>query len=199
MEYPWMDNFIIYADSPADPETGTNEPVDILENTDEPKEPQDTGNPEDKPDPDLANEIAGDSSDVQSQIDALKGQVEELSKNIDLQSQIDILKRKIENINVLDDADNNDNINQSANSKINYIKRAIRRLKSYNLTSEQQQQIISELEQSPQLANCEIALKLSPSIDASEQDIVDFIRSTDYRFRHRHRRESTVLDWNILD
>jgi hypothetical protein len=44
----------------------------------------------------------------------------------------------------------------------------------------------------------QIAASLASKLNASEQDIFDFIRNTDYRFRHRHFRESSVIDWNAL-
>jgi hypothetical protein len=64
---------------------------------------------------------------VQKELDTLKKQIEDLSKEKDLQAEIDMLKKKIENFNIVDNADLNSSINQSA-SKLSFIKRALRRL-----------------------------------------------------------------------
>lgn len=193
MIYPWADNFIIQAevkDTPPDETTGTNEPVesDITEL-----------DQQDQPDTALAEDLSGiseDDSDIQAQIDSLKSQIEELQKNFKLQDEVEILKKRIDNIFVNDDTDMNDSINQTAFIKIRHIKRSMRRLA--NLSSEQQQLIIAELEQTPELSCQEIAAKMTSQIKAKEQDIIDFIRNTDYRFRHRHRRDSSVIDWDYL-
>jgi phosphopantetheine adenylyltransferase len=187
MEYPWNDAFLIEAAE----DTGTNEPVDTTS--------------EEEPDPELAQDLTetGDTSELQAEIDNLKKQIEELQKNFDLENEVKLLKKRLDNISMPSDTDLNDSINQSASREVKYIKRAVRRFLSKNkisgLTSAQQDAIISRLEQHPQSSCQEISSQLSKEIGASEQDIFDFIRNSDYRFRHRHWRESSVIDWNVLE
>jgi len=212
MEYPWVDNIVIAApadatpvedtapadttlveDTPPDEETGTNEPVSI----------------EDQPDPELANDLTGEDqvseqpvietdTGIQTQIDDLKKQIEELNKDKNLQLKVDLLEKRLNNISVQDQTDLIGTIFQSASSEIKYIKRAIRRIKQSSLSGEQQQLISNELEQTPELSCQEIAAKLAQKLNASEQDIIDFIRNTDYRFRHRHRRDASVINWDEI-
>lgn len=227
MEYPWLDKFVMHAapedmpleppveDTPPDEATGTNEPVDV---------PADSANPDEQPNPDLAQDItesdplsdigtdAVDTSaqpvdtsaidGMQTQIDDLKKQLEDLQSDYDMEGQIEILKKRLDNLQTLDDVDLNDSLNQSASSEISYIKRAIRRyqLKKTSLTGEQQTEINLKLEQHPQMSCQEIAAEIASSTGANEQDIIDFIRNSEFRFRHRHGpHESSVIDWNILD
>jgi phosphomevalonate kinase len=188
MEYPWNNEIIIQA-AESDPETGTNEPVGS------PKGESTTDSPEDQPDPSLAEQIvSGDTGiDTQAQIDELKKQLEDMLKKFDLENEVQDLKKRLENIHVPDDTNMNDSLNQSASTQIKFVKRAIRRIMSKNvvagLTGKQQQLITTELDQHPQLSCQQISAELSEKIGASEQDIFDFIRNSDYRFRHRHWRE----------
>jgi hypothetical protein len=216
MKYPWVDKFVMHAapeDLPQE-DTGTNEPVD-------------TTNTEDMPDSSLAEDLTGETIDqtntdsqmdttqpeesidmtgndqLQQQIDDLKKQIDDLQGMFDLEEEVSILKKRIDNINIPDDPDMNDSIFQSASSEVKYIKRAMRRFvsktkKQSGLTGDQEQLIINELEQTPELSCQEVAFKLAPQINVTEQDIVDFIRNTDYRFRHRHRRDASVIDWAQL-
>lgn len=227
MEYPWLDKFVMHAapeDMPLEPPvedtlpdetTGTNEPVDV---------PADSANPDEQPNPDLAQDITesdplsdigmqpADTSaesvdtsainEIQTQIDDLKKQLEDLQSDYDMEGEIEILKKRLDNLRTLDDSDLNDNLNQSASTQINYIKRAIRRyqLKKIALTGEQQTQINLKLEQNPEMSCQEIAAEIASNIGANEQDVIDFIRNSEFRFRHRHGpRESSIIDWNILD
>lgn len=197
MEYPWNDNFIVEAAE----DTGTNEPVDTTNEDTGTNEPVDTSSEE--PDPSLAKDLAGieDTSNLQTEIDDLKKQIEDLQKKFDLETEVALLKKRLDNIHVKDDTDMNDSINQSACREVKYVKRAVRRLgknKVSGLTSSQQNSIITMLEQHPQMSCQEIASQLSDELHASEQDIFDFIRNSDYRFRHRHFRESFVIDWKTL-
>jgi len=205
MKYPWSDNFLIdlYSKQAADPEDkpeddGTNEPVD---------QPAEDTSTEDQPDPALAEDLTGDAdmggdTDLQAEIDDLKKQLEDLKKENDLEAQVDRIKRRLDNVTVQDDADTNDSIFQSASKEVNYVKRAIRRIsskiKNAGLTGAQQQLIITELDQHPQSSCQQIAASLASKLDVCEQDIFDFIRNSDYRFRHRHWRESSVIDWKAL-
>jgi hypothetical protein len=167
-------------------DTGTNEPVE---------EPVDDAaiKPGDAPDPALAEGLANDTSEIDSQVDKMQKELDELQKKFNLENEVKILKRRLDNITVTDDTNMNDSLNQSAHREIRYVKRAMRRLmskyfKEGSLSSVQEDKIISELETNPQLSGQEIAAKLSSEIKAKEQDIFDFIRNTDFRFRHRHRR-----------
>jgi len=209
MDYPWLNKFVIEAqeplpkDSPPDESTGTNEPVDV---------PADEVNPEDQPNPELAGELTEgepptedpgesliDTSEFQTQIDDLKKQIEELQKGEDLQQEIEILKKKIDNVNPLDDTDLNDDIYQSASAKIKYLKRAMRRLaRKAGLTGAQRQLIEAEMTQSHESTCQEIASKLAPKMNVSEQDIIDFIRNSEFRFRHRHGPRTSAIDWESL-
>lgn len=214
MNYPWVDNFIIQAADPADPTqdeqpdaqdtppdeaTGTNEPV-VTDETDP------NADPSNEPDPSLAQDIADadptmtdvepDTSGLQTQIEDLKKQIEDLKSENDMETQIQDLKRRLDNISVNDETNLNDDIFQSASREVNYIKRALRRVSG--LTGSQRQMIEAELEKKPQQSCQEIAANISKSIGASEQDIIDFIRNSDYRFRHRHAPEASVIDWNSL-
>lgn len=177
----------------AEPDTtepdGTNEPVE--QPADDPS--ADETSPEDQPDPSLAQDIAGDNSDLDTKIETLQKELDELQKKYDLENEVNLLKRRLDNLNIVDDTNLNDSLNQSAKLEIKFVKRAIRRIKSKiikegNLSSSQQNKIILELETNPQLTSQEIAAKLSSDIKAKEQDIFDFIRNSDFRFRHRHRR-----------
>lgn len=194
MEYPWNKEILIQAaepeteepkvDSEPDPESGTNEPVGA---------PEGDVPAEDKPDPELAGDIAGtepSGSDVQTQIEDLKKQLDEINKKFDLETEVNILKKRLENVHVPDETDLNDSLNQTA-SKISFVKRAIRRILSKKscLTGAQQQLITTELDQHPQLSCQQMSAKLAKELGASEQDIYDFIRYSDYRYRHRHWRE----------
>jgi hypothetical protein len=204
--YPWSE-FLIEAAEPekeSDPDTGTNEPVDTGKKDEDtpPDESVDTGA---EPDPEMAEDLAGGApaeavdTGAQKEIEELKKQIEELKKKFDLETEVKQLKKRLDNISFPEDVSLNDSINQSASREIKYIKRAIRRFflknKTSSLTGNQQQYIISELDQHPSQSFQDLAAKLSPMIYASEQDIFDFIRNTDYRFRHRHVRESSVIDW----
>jgi hypothetical protein len=193
MEYPWNE-FLIEAvvaeDTPPDEETGTNEPVDTST--------QDNENVEEDTSQEDTEDFTGD---LQAQIDELKSQIEELMKKDDVENEIQRLKTRLDNLNIPDDPDMNDSIFQSASREIKYLKRALRRLgavKKAELSGEQQELIINELEQRPERSCQEIAQDLAEKINADEQDIFDFIRNTDYRFRHRHRRESSIIDWDFL-
>jgi hypothetical protein len=213
MEYPWLDKFIFEAqqpeDTPPDEETGTNEPVNTTEE-----------NPDEQPDKSLAEDLTStedvlpdevtptdagtsfDTSGLQSQIDGLKKKLEEIQKNFDLEEEINILKRKLENISVQDDTNLNDSIFQSACMKIKYIKRAVRRFldKKARLYGKQQQLIETMLEQKPEMSSQEIAAQLTEIINMPEQDIIDFIRNSEFRFRHRrHGIEASIIDWKSLE
>jgi hypothetical protein len=212
MEYPWLDKFVFEAqeDAPPDEETGTNEPVDV------PAEEE--TNPEEEPSPELAKDLTEgdvlpdeatptdtgvDTSGLQSQIDDLKKQLEEVQKSFNLEERLEDLKRRLENVSVPDSTDMNDSIFQSASSEIKYIKRAMRRFfidKKAKLSGNQRQVIESVLEQKPEMTSQEIAAQLATTINASEQDIVDFIRNSEFRFRHRrHGIEASVIDWESFD
>jgi len=198
MDYPWVDKFLFNAaegeDTPPDEETGTNEPVNVPA--------------EDEPDPELAQDLVGeenteDQDDIQLQVDELRQQIEDLSKSLDIENELEVLKRRIDNFSIPDNTDLNDSIYQTAFSEIKYVKRALRRIKESfkkqaNLSSEQIEAIIIELENNSQLTCQEVAAKLSPVINANEQDIIDFIRNSDYRFRHRHRRFNSAIEWDKI-
>jgi exonuclease VII large subunit len=200
MEYPW-NTFLIEAAEPKDPnqpdpDTGTNEPVDPGD--------VDTVDPTEQPDPSLAEDlVTGDTGELQAEVDDLKKQIEELTKKFDLETEVEQLKKRLDNVSVPDDTDLNDSINQSASREIKYIKRAVRRFlmknKTSGLTGSQQQRIISELEKQPDSSCQQISSQLAKELEVSEQDIFDFIRNSDYRFRHRHWREASVIDWDFLD
>ena len=203
--YPWTE-FLIEAAEPDDKEDkGTNEPVDKKEDADTgTNEPVSEG---DEPDKDMAEDLTNPPSEAvdtgaQNEIEDLKKQIDELKKKFDIETEVEQLKKRLDNMSVVDEASLNDNINQSASSEIKYIKRALRRFliknKTAGLTGHQQSCIISELDLHPTESNQALAAKLSSEINASQQDIIDFIRSTDYRFRHRHRREASVIDWNEI-
>jgi hypothetical protein len=169
-------------------DTGTNEPVEepVDDTTAEPK-------PGDAPDPALAQDLGNDTSEINSQVDKMQKELDELQKKFNLEDEVKVLKRRLDNITVTDDANLNDSLNQSACREIKFVKRAMRRLmskyfKEGSLSSIQEDRIISELEANPQLTGQEIAAKLTLEIRAKEQDIFDYIRNTDFRFRHRHRR-----------
>lgn len=196
----FLENFFLFEgaeDTPPDPETGTNEPVSVGDMTD-------TENPEDQPDTSLAEDLTGtDSGDLQAQISELNAKIEELSKNFDLGKEVEILKKRLDNINIPSDSDLNDSLFQTASSDVKYIKRALRRVankisKKSNLNGEQQSLIISELEQNKDKTCQEVAFEFAKNLNVSEQDIIDFIRNTDYRFRHRERRAS-IIDWDSLN
>jgi len=116
--------------------------------------------------------------------------LDEINKKFDLQTEVDILKKRLENVHVPDETDLNDTLNQTA-SKISFVKRAIRRILSKKscLSGEQQQLITTELDQHPQLSCQQMSSKLAKELGASEHDIYDFIKNSDYRYRHRHWRE----------
>lgn len=200
--YSFNDKFLIEAapedDAATKEDTGTNEPVTT-------PEPEDTGEAKDDEQPDtaMANDLVG--APGEDDLEQLKKEVEELKKKFDVEDEVERIKKRLDNLSVPDDANLNDSIYQSAHKdEIRYIKRAIRRFLSKknasSLTGEQQQKIITELDQNSDITNQQIAAKLSPVIHASEQDIFDFIRNTDYRFRHRHhRREASVINWDEID
>jgi hypothetical protein len=200
MEYPW-NTFLIEAAEPkdpnqSDPNTGTNEPVDSGD--------VDTVDPTEQPDKSLAEDlVTSDSGELQAEVDELKKQIEDLTKKFDLETEVELLKKRLDNVSVPDDTDMNDSLNQSASREIKYIKRAVRRFllknKTSSLTGSQQQSIILELEKQPNSSCQQIASQLANDLKVSEQDIFDFIRNSDYRFRHRHWREASVIDWNSLD
>ncbi|MDD5650228.1 MAG: hypothetical protein PHF86_07430 [Candidatus Nanoarchaeia archaeon] len=211
MDYPWFDKFAIEAaeDTEPDEETGTNEPVSVDDETE---------NVEEQPDTEMAKDLTEDTgttesepvvqdtvdvNNIQEQIDGLKTQIEDMQKNFDLEDEVKDLKRRIENISVPDETNTNDDIFQSASLQINYIKRSIRRffrVKTSKLSGKQQKAIEDLLEQKPSMSSQEIALQLSKSINASDQDIIDFIRNSEFRFRHRrHGVEASVIDWNFLN
>jgi len=194
MEYPWIDKFIVNSaeDTPPDEETGTNQPVE----------------PDEEPNPELAKDIVEGEpqetyiepetiNNLQTQIEDLQKQIEDLQKQDDLEVEIERIKNRLDNISVPDDTDLNDSLFQSASSKIKYLKRAIRRIKPLN--SEQITQINLKLEQKPQMSCQEIALDLAKTIGAKEQDIIDYIRNSEFRFRHRHWRESSVINWEEIN
>lgn len=225
MDYPWLDRFVMHAapedevgdptletppdegvteDIPPDEDTGTNEPVSAPEE-----------NPDEQPNPELAKDItdsepmgdAGtgaetggeDTSQLQTQIDDLKKQLEDLKSESDAKEQIEIIKKRLENLQVPDDPDLNDSIFQSASQEICYLRRAIRRYaKKLPLTGEQKDLINLKLEQQPEASFQEIAAEMSKEIGADEQNIIDYIRNSEFRFRHRHRRQSSVIDWEAI-
>lgn len=175
-------------------------------------------NPDDQPNADLAEDIANGTDempieeapnvdtdtnvDLQTQIEDLKKQIEGLQKDEDLEDKIETINKRLNNLQVPDDADLNDEIFQSSSSKIKLLKRAMRRISmsiKSSLSGEQQTKIIEELKQNPEMTCQEVAAKIHDDIKANEQDIIDFIRNSEFRFRHRHFHEaSSPIDWNDL-
>lgn len=205
MEYPWIDKLLMQAapaeDTPPDETTGTNEPVDV---------PADE-NPDEQPNPDLAQDIAdmtpsdtgaepdADTNELQAEIDELKKQLEDLKSEQDVQSEIDELKRRLDTLQVPDDTDMNDSLFQSASLEIKYLKRAFRRIKrNCGLSGSQRSIIDMKLEQRPSMSNQAIAAELASIVKANEQDIFDYIMNSEFRFRHRHGPRSSVIDWNNI-
>jgi prefoldin subunit 5 len=76
---------------------------------------------------DTAEKFNKQVGDVTTQIDALKGQITDLSKEKDIEEQLKTLQKRLDNLNVPTDADMNDSLNQTA-SKIASVQRNLRRL-----------------------------------------------------------------------
>ncbi|MDD5650074.1 MAG: hypothetical protein PHF86_06625 [Candidatus Nanoarchaeia archaeon] len=210
MEHPWFDRFIRQSapaeDTPPDETTGTNEPVDVP--ADDP-----SVSPDEQPNPDLAQDIAdmpatdtgaeapsdAGTDALQSQIDELKKQLEDLQTDYDTQGEIDELKKRIDNLRVPDDIDMNDSLFQSAAIEINYLKRACRRLnRKCGLTGSQRTLINMRLEQHPTMSNQEIAAELASIVGAKQQDIFEYIMNSEFRFRHRHGPHASIIDWDAV-
>lgn len=212
MDYPWLDKLIICAapengtedtslDSPPDEETGTNVPVNV---------PDDSSNPDDVPNHDLAESITdsestdtgvespdADIETLKTQIENLKKQIEDLQADSDMQSELEIIKKRVDNIRSLNDPDLNDSIFQSASVEISYLKRAVRRFFiRTSFSGEKRTLIDKKIEQRPQMSRQEIAAEMSNEIGVNEQDIIDYIRNSEFRFRHRN--QASVIDWESI-
>jgi hypothetical protein len=76
---------------------------------------------------DTAEKFNKQVEDVTKQIDALKGQIKDLSKEKGIEEQLKTLQKRLDNLSIPTDADLNDSLNQSA-SKISAIQRSMRRI-----------------------------------------------------------------------
>lgn len=135
-----------------------------------------------------AEDIEEDSSnDIQKEVEDLKEQLAEIKKNFDMEDEVKAIKRRLDNMVVPDETDLNDSLFQIARKDIQIIKRAIRRCyaKISSLTGNQQERIVNEVRQNPQLSYQEVSKKLSGVLGARQHDIFDFLMNTDTGIRHK--------------